>query len=72
MKVSTLSVANPLAAVLVSSVNPVAAEVIVNTFVPTPLTVLSLKVAPFRWVVMTVVAVLVSNLTAGVTVTFNK
>jgi hypothetical protein len=67
--VSTRSVANPLAAaVLVSRVIPVAAGVIVNTFVPTPNTVFNRSAEPLRCVVIKVVAVLVSNLTEGFTV----
>ena len=72
VKVSTRSVAKPLAAVEVSRVMPVPADVIVNTFVPTPKTVLSRRVAPRLCVVVMVVAVLVSNLTEEFTVTFSR
>jgi hypothetical protein len=68
VNVSTLRVANPLAAVLVSKLMPVATGVIVNTFVPTPKTVFNRSVVPFRCVVTSVVAVLVSNFTDGFTV----
>ena len=71
VKVSTRSVAKPLAAVEVSRVIPVPADVMVKIFVPTPKTVLSRRVAPRLCVVINVVAVEVSNLTAGFTVIVN-
>ena len=68
VKVSTRSVAKPLAAVEVSRVIPVPAEVMVKTFAPTPKTVLSRSDAGLRCVVISVVAVDVSNLADGLTV----
>ena len=68
VKVSTRSVAKPLAAVEVSRVIPVPADVMVKTFVPTPKTVFSRREAGLRCVVISVVAVEVSNLADGLTV----